>query len=206
MSVIGIVDYGMGNVRSVAGAVERLGHDPLLTADAEQLGRCHKLILPGVGAFGDAMAELHARGLIDTLADLVLERGRPFLGICLGAQLIGTDSDEFGRHDGLGWLNTHVCRMNPSDPTLRVPHVGWDGLAQQSACPLFEGIPDDALFYYVHSYCITTDDDAVVAATCDYGGRFVAVLWRDNIYATQFHPEKSQRHGLNLLSNFLERI
>ncbi len=203
--MIGIVDYGLGNLTSVAGAVERLGYEPRITADPAELAAADKLILPGVGAFGDGMRKLQERGLVEPLSRLVLEDRKPILGICLGCQLMTRESEEFGRHKGLGWLAARTVRLAPADPALRVPHVGWNDLLQRRPCVLFENVPEDAVFYYVHSYYVAAENREEVAGECDYAGRFASVLHRDNIYATQFHPEKSQRHGLTLLGNFLAK-
>jgi len=198
-----IVDYGLGNLRSVAGAVERLGHAPLVSAAAADLERADRLILPGVGAFADGMRNLADRGLVAPLSRLVLEERKPILGICLGAQLMARTSAEFGSHDGLGWLNARVDPIVPSDPSMRVPHVGWNGLRQIQRDRIFDDVPEDALFYYVHSFHLRCVDPGDVLAACDYGEPLAAVVHRDNIYGTQFHPEKSQRHGLQLLGNFI---
>jgi imidazole glycerol-phosphate synthase subunit HisH len=201
---IAIVDYGLGNLRSVAGAVEKLGFEPVITSDEAALQSADKLILPGVGAFGDGMANLKQRGLVAVLNRLVLQESRPVLGICLGFQLIARRSDEFGQHDGLGWIDAEVRRLTPEDSSLRVPHVGWNDLIRTGASLLFDDIPEQSLFYYVHSHCVHMADPSVVGE-CDYGQRFVAVVQQDNIYGTQFHPEKSQQGGLTLLSNFLAK-
>ena len=203
--MIGIVDYGLGNLTSVAGVVEKLGFEPRITCEPDELARAEKLILPGVGAFGDGMAKLRERDLIAPLGDMVLEDGKPILGICLGFQLIATDSKEFGDHQGLGWIDASVRRLDPGSDDLRVPHVGWNNLIQKHDSILFDDIPEDALFYYVHSFHLVPADDAVVIGECEYGARFVAVAERDNIRAVQFHPEKSQLHGLKLLENFLTK-
>lgn len=205
MVSVAIVDYGMGNLRSVAGAVEKIGHSAQISRDPDVLSNADKLILPGVGAFGDAIRNLQKFDLIEPLNDLVRNNGKPILGICLGAQLTAHSSDEFGDHDGLGWLPARVHRIEPRDTNERVPHVGWNELTQTHDSVLFENIPPDALFYYVHSHCLHADNEAVVAGTCDFGNGFAAVLQQGNVYATQFHPEKSQQHGLNLLTNFVER-
>lgn len=202
--MIGIVDYGLGNLRSVAGAVERLGHEPRITADVAELERADKLILPGVGAFGDGMSNLRERGLVEPLNRLVRDERRPLLGLCLGAQLITRESEEFGVHEGLGWIDAFVRRLVPSDG-LRVPHVGWNELHRTGESVLFEGLRADALFYFVHSFHIVADDPELVKGETDYGERLVAVIERDNVYGVQFHPEKSQLDGLTLLGNFLER-
>ncbi len=202
MARIGIVDYGLGNLRSVAGAVDRLGHAPEVSADPGVLAACDKLILPGVGAFGDGMKNLRARGLAGALTELVAD-GKPILGICLGFQLIAEASEEFGTHEGLGWIKARVEKLAPDDAALRVPHVGWNELEQTAESPLYEGVPADALFYFVHSFRLVPDDEAIVIGRCDYGGPFVAAVADRNIHGVQFHPEKSQRHGLALLGNFL---
>jgi glutamine amidotransferase len=202
--VIAIVDYGLGNLRSVAGAVERLSHEPVITSDAAELERADKLILPGVGAFGDGMRNIHERGLVEPLNRLVREQRKPVLGLCLGAQLIARESEEFGVHEGLGWIDARVRRLESSNG-LRVPHVGWNDLHQTGESVLFAGLREDALFYFVHSYHIVADDPGIVKGETDYGERLVAVVERDNVYGVQFHPEKSQLDGLTLLGNFLER-
>ena len=204
--MIGIVDYGLGNLASVAGAIERLGQTVVVSADAGELDDADKLILPGVGAFGDGMRNLRDRGLVEPLARMAMEDGKPVLGICLGAQLMCTGSEEAGTHEGLGWVRATVRRLAPRDPGLRVPHVGWDDFHRKRDCLLFSDIPQNALFYYTHSYAIYADEPDLVVGTCDYGGAFIAALQTDNVYATQFHPEKSQRLGLEVLRNFVERI
>jgi glutamine amidotransferase len=198
-----IVDYGLGNLRSVFGAVTRLGFDAVISSDPMDLGRASKLILPGVGAFGDGMAKLASRQLIAPLRKAVLEEQRPILGICLGAELMARDSDEFGHHQGLGWIAASVRRIVPADSTLRVPHVGWNAVHQMSSDALFCDVPQDALFYFVHSYEIRCDDMSTVTATAEYGAPVTAAFRHGTICGTQFHPEKSQRHGLTLLGNFL---
>ena len=203
--MIGIIDYGLGNLTSVAGATERLGFEPCVTRDVAELERAEKLILPGVGAFADGMRNLHERALVDPLARMVLAEGKPILGICLGSHLIATKSEEFGHSQGLGWLDARVVRLEAGDDALRVPHVGWNDLIQTKESLLFGDVPADALFYYVHSFHVVPEDEDAVVGVCDYGGRFAAAIQSRNIYATQFHPEKSQLHGLTLLRNFLEK-
>ena len=200
---VAVVDYGLGNLRSVAGAIERLGRQPVVTSNPTELERAERLILPGVGAFGDGMQNLRARGLVEPLSQLVLECHRPVLGICLGAQLMAGRSEEHGGHDGLGWIDASVLRLQPDDPSLRVPHVGWNELHQTADSVLFVGVPDRSLFYYVHSFHIAAHDTSLVRGICPYGGRLTAVFEHGNIFGTQFHPEKSQLHGLTLLGNFL---
>ena len=200
--MIAIIDYGLGTLRSVAGAVEKVGFQPLVTSTVEEFRRADALILPGVGAFGDGMRNLRDRGLIEPLTRIVLEEQKPFLGICLGAQLLAKSGEEFGHHDGLGWIDASVMRLAP-EGGLRVPHVGWNECLQKYHSFLFENIPADALFYFVHSFHIVCNDPSVVVGQTDYGSRVTAVLEQKNICATQFHPEKSQQHGLQLLKNFL---
>lgn len=203
--MIVVVDYGLGNLRSVAGAVEKLGYKALVSGTVEDLERAEKLILPGVGAFGDGMRNLTTRGLVEPLTRLALRQQRPILGICLGAQLFAGEGHEFGLHRGLGWIDASVVRLDTGRPGLRIPHVGWNDLIRTRESVLYEGVPADALFYYVHSYHVRCHDPAVVIGECEYGTRFVAAFQQDNLYGTQFHPEKSQRAGLELLRNFLER-
>jgi imidazole glycerol-phosphate synthase subunit HisH len=206
MMKIGIINYGLGNLTSVAGAVNKVGYDPIVSDDAAVLAQCDKLILPGVGAFGDGMAKLNERNLVDPLNELVIEQGKPILGICLGSQLLCHTSSEFGEHQGLGWIDAEVRRLPSGDAEIRVPHVGWNDLFQTRSSVLLTDIPDDALFYYVHSYYIDADAGEAVCGECEYGVRFTAALEKGNIFATQFHPEKSQRHGLTLMRNFLELV
>ncbi len=202
---IGIVDFGAGNVTSLSGAIERVGHEPILSDDPIVLAGMDKFVLPGVGAFGNAMSRLRDRGLVKMLEDMVLARKVPMLGICLGAQLMCRGSEEFGYHEGLGFLDASVVRLRPDDASLRIPHVGWNDLFHVGDCPLFEGIPDDSLFYYTHSYQIVSNDPEIVCGEVAYGGRVTSVLWNDNLCAVQFHPEKSQMAGLTMLANFIEK-
>jgi glutamine amidotransferase len=199
-----IIDYGLGNLRSVAGAVHRLGHAFRVSNRRADLEGADRLILPGVGAFGDGMKNLRELGLVEALNDFVLRRGKPILGICLGCQLLAKESHEFGKHEGLGWIDASVRRLEPPDPTLRVPHVGWNDLFPTRPSVLWEGVPAGALFYYVHSFRLSCEDAGDVTGECLYGERFTAAVQKGNIYGTQFHPEKSQLHGLTVLKNFLE--
>lgn len=200
-----IIDYGLGNLRSVAGAVHRLGHTFKVSRLPADLEAADRLILPGVGAFGDGMKNLQELGLVDLLGRLVLKEKKPLLGICLGCQLLARESFEFGHHLGLGWIDASVVRLSPPDPSLRVPHVGWNKLLQLRPSRLWADVPPDALFYYVHSYHLQCRDSEVVIGQCPYGTQFVAAVQMGNIMGTQFHPEKSQRHGLTVLRNFLEQ-
>lgn len=195
-----IVDYGMGNLRSVQNAISAVGGDPRLSADPEEVRRSSKLILPGVGAFGDAMVNLRSSGLDRAVLDAVANEV-PLLGLCLGLQLLFSESEEFGRHDGLALIPGKVRRF--STPGLHVPHVGWNQLESLSMDPLLEGILDGTYFYFVHSYLVEPEDRENVLAWTSYGGRFCSVARRRGVWGAQFHPEKSQHAGRRLLANFL---
>jgi glutamine amidotransferase len=200
--LIGIVDYGMGNVRSVRDALEHLGEEVEITADPTRLAAADRLVLPGVGAFGDAMANLEARGLPAILDVEVFQKRKPLLGICLGLQLLAESSCEHGEHRGLGWINGAVVRFD-GGTSLKVPHMGWNDLERTADHPLFHGLEDGQLcFYFVHSYYLACRDSDAVVATCNYGTPFAAMVARGNIAATQFHPEKSQDSGIHILKNF----
>jgi imidazole glycerol-phosphate synthase subunit HisH len=205
--VIAIVDYGMGNLRSVEKALQKLGHHAAITASPADILAADRVILPGVGAFGAAMSNLsesHDGGwrLVDAVAEAA-RCGRPFLGICLGMQLLLTESEELGLYRGLDLVPGRVVRFsaNGSGP-LKVPHMGWNALRQQQESPLLRGVPDGAMVYFVHSYLCRPEDPETVVATADHGGPFCAVLQRENVFATQFHPEKSGEVGLRMLDNF----
>ncbi|HHL39827.1 MAG TPA: imidazole glycerol phosphate synthase subunit HisH [Deltaproteobacteria bacterium] len=203
--MIAVIDYSMGNLRSVAKGLERVGAQARITRDPRVMAEASHLVLPGVGAFRDCMRKLDEYGLIDPLLRAI-ESGKPFLGICLGLQLLFEESLEFGRHKGLGLFKGRVTRF-PSplmeDSTeLKVPHMGWNDISKVRENPLLEGIPDGTYFYFVHSYYCVPDEPDITLATTDYGVRFVSAVARDNITACQFHPEKSQQAGLRVLENF----
>lgn len=202
-STVGIVDYGMGNLDSVARAVEECGATPVVAAHPDALRRASAFILPGVGAFGDGMKELRARGFIGPLRHEVLENAIPLLGICLGMQLLAGTGFEGGEAEGLGFINGTVRRLVLDSSTTRIPHVGWNEVHVEHACPLFDDIPNGKDFYFVHSYHFVCDDAQNIVARTPYCGGFVSCVNRANVYGVQFHPEKSQRPGLHLLRNFL---
>jgi glutamine amidotransferase len=195
-----IVDYGMGNLRSVQKAFERLGYPAVVSSDPNQLAEADKVVLPGVGAFADAMARLRQAGLVEPLVAHV-RAGKPFLGICLGLQLLFTTSQEDGLHAGLDLFPGEVVRF-PALPGLKVPHMGWNQLRRRQAAPCLEGVPDNASVYFVHSYYVVPRDPQLVATETDYPTPFASAIWYERVFATQFHPEKSQRLGLRILHNF----
>lgn len=195
-----IVDYGMANLRSVQKAFEKVGQVAVISGDPGRVGEAAKIVLPGVGAFRDAIARLREAGLVAPLVDGI-RAGKPFLGICLGLQLLFTRSFEDGEHAGLDLLPGDVVRF-PEQPGLKVPHMGWNQLRFCRPSPLWRGLPEKAAVYFVHSYYAAPRDATVVAAEADYPTPFAAALWRENIHATQFHPEKSQKIGLAMLTRF----
>src|SRR5262245_31722203 len=200
--MIVIVDYGMGNLRSVEKGFAKVGHEATVTSDPEQIAAADKVVLPGVGAFRDAIGELRRQSLVEPLHGAI-DAGKPFLGICLGLQLLMDVSYEDGEYQGLGVIPGKVVRFEiPVE--LKVPHMGWNRIHRRTQPPLLAGIDDDAFVYFVHSYYVAPSDTSVVATETDYGGPFTSMIWRDNVYATQFHPEKSQATGLRILKNFAE--
>jgi imidazole glycerol-phosphate synthase subunit HisH len=201
-SMIHIVDYGMGNLRSVQKAFERLEVEAVICSDASELGRAERVVLPGVGAFRDAIAELRRQDLVRPLKDLV-DAGRPLLGICLGQQLLFDVSYEDGEFEGLGFIAGKVVRFE-EQPDLKIPHMGWNSLEFAKPSPIYDGIADGSYVYFVHGYHTVPQNEDVIASRCDHGGRFISSVSSGNIYATQFHPEKSQSIGLRLLKNFAE--
>ena len=195
-----IIDYGMGNLRSVEKAVEAVGGRPAITGDPDAVRAGARLILPGVGAFGDAMANLRRNGLDEAIRDAV-RAGKPLLGLCLGLQLVFTQSEEFGCHAGLNLILGNVRKFE--DPGLRVPHVGWNQIEGSRSDPLLEGIAEGSYFYFVHSYYVEPAASEHILRWTSYGRRFCSVACRDNVWGAQFHPEKSQEAGKKLLRNFL---
>jgi len=212
MSLTVIVDYGSGNLRSAEKACERAAREGNLpvtievTADADLVAKAARIILPGVGAFADCMGGLTALpGMREALEEAVIQKGRPFLGICVGMQLLATKGLEHGTHDGLGWIPGTVAKVVPGDLSLKIPHMGWNELIvtqPEHAC--LAGISTGDHTYFVHAYELMPQDPSVIAAKVSYGGKVTAAVARDNIFGTQFHPEKSQAVGLRLLQNFLK--
>ncbi len=202
MTKIAIIDYQMGNLRSVQKAFEKVGFTATISNRPEEIAAADKVVLPGVGAFGDAIAELRRRELVEPIRQAIAA-GKPFLGICLGLQLLFDLGYEGGEFAGLGVLPGKVVRFNlPAE--YKVPHMGWNQARIVRPAPILKDIPAGAHFYFVHSYYAVPADPGVTAIECDYGHPFCAMVWRDNLFATQFHPEKSQASGLKLLQNFAE--
>ena len=196
--MITIVDYHLNNLRSLENTLRRLRHDTCVTSEAEDVRAAEKLILPGVGAFGDAMRNLYELGLAELIIQKVSE-GTPILGVCLGMQLLFGESEEFGRHSGLGLLSGRIRRIPEG---VHIPHMGWNQLHRKRADPVLEGIDEGSFVYFVHSYYAAPEDRDLVIATTDYGIDVPAVVGAGNVWATQFHPEKSQRVGERILDNF----
>ena len=204
-----LIDYGSGNIASAAKALSRAaaetsGHEIIVTADPDMVRQSERIILPGVGAFADCMRGLRAvPGMVDALNEGVIRGGKPILGICVGMQLMATAGREFGIHEGLNWIGGEVLPMLPSDPLLKIPHMGWNEIEMVQNHPLFAGLDANANAYFVHSFEMKPANAAHLLATTSYGGAVTAAIGRDNIVGTQFHPEKSQAVGLKILGNFL---
>jgi imidazole glycerol-phosphate synthase subunit HisH len=206
--MIAVIDSGIANLRSVQKGFERVGADARIVEDASALAGAAGIVLPGVGAFADGIGKLLSRGFVEPL-HRAIERGTPVLGICLGLHFLFSESEEFGRHRGLDLLSGRVRRFDEAalvqpDQTVRlkVPHMGWNQVRIERPAPILSGLPEDPFFYFVHSYYVEPADPGVTAGTTEYGIRFTSVIWRDNLFATQFHPEKSQATGLQILKNF----
>jgi glutamine amidotransferase len=203
-----VVDYGAGNLKSAAKALleaaKDTGVEVSVTADPARVKRADRIVLPGVGAFADCKSGLEAHaGLVEALNEAVLEKRRPFLGICVGMQLMATLGIEYGEHRGLDWIKGRVVRLKPADANLKIPQIGWNNL-EDSSHPVLRGLPANADAYFVHSYHFVADRETDVLSRIDYGGPVVAAIGRDNLIGVQFHPEKSQAVGLRLLADFLK--
>jgi len=197
---VAVVDYGMGNLRSAQKGLEKAGVKAVVTGDPAMVRSADAVVLPGVGAFRDCMANLTNAGLVPPVLEAI-ERGKPFLGICLGMQLLMTVSEEFGVHRGLDVIPGRVVRFD-MESGLKIPHMGWNRVHYSGDRSLFEGIEDGSFFYFVHSYYVVPEEESVVCGWTDYGDRFCSAIARGNLFATQFHPEKSHHHGLKVLENF----
>lgn len=209
MPSVALIDYGSGNLASAAKALARAtadtGHEIIVTADPAAVKAAERIVLPGVGAFADCMQGLSAvPGMVTALREKVLKEGAPFLGICIGMQLLATVGREFGQHVGLGWIAGEVVKIEPQDPALKIPHMGWNELKIVQPHKLLEGIESGAHAYFVHSYHFKPALPDDLLATTDYGKMLTAVIGNENIVGTQFHPEKSQETGLRILANFLK--
>jgi len=204
--LIGVVDYGMGNLLSVRNALFMLGAESRICTEPGDLREVERVILPGVGAFEECMTNLRKRGLITALNEAALSDRKPFMGICLGMQVMARRGFEGGEFDGLGWIEADVVRLEPKQTGLRIPHIGWNNIAYRKDSKLFAGLPESPDFYFVHSFHMRCDDSGDVDATFDYGGTFTAAVRRGSIFASQFHPEKSQDFGLTVMENFLNWV
>ena len=200
--MIAVIDYDAGNIKSVEKALQMLGEEVIITRDREVLLKADKVILPGVGAFGDAMSRLNEYGLVEIIKEIV-SRGTPFLGICLGLQLLFDSSEEAPGIEGLGLLPGKIVRFD-DNAGLKIPQIGWNALSFPRECKLFSGIDEGSFVYFVHSYYLKADEENDVVATAEYANHIHAAVARDNIYACQFHPEKSSSVGLKILKNFIE--
>ena len=210
MQTVALIDYGSGNLRSAEKALREaarrrgIAADILVTADPDRVAAANRVVLPGVGAFASCRAGLDASGVYEAMNQAVHGKGAPFLGICVGHQLLATRGLEFGVTPGLDWIAGEVRKLAPGDPGLTIPHMGWNAIQLTRDHPLFEGVADGAHMYYANSFALTPADPADVLATTDHGGPFTAAVVKDNVAGVQFHPEKSQAAGLSLLANFLE--
>lgn len=194
----------MGNLRSVQKGFERTGHEAVVTSDPKAILNASKVVLPGVGAFPDCMRNLEQNGLVDAVKKSI-SSGKPFLGICLGLQLLFTESEEFGISKGLDVIKGKVIRFKIQDSTLKIPHMGWNSIEIKRRPPALQDVPDNGHVYFVHSFHVVPEDKGVIATTTQYGIEFVSSIWKDNIFAVQFHPEKSQSLGLSILKRFGEQ-
>jgi len=203
--MIAIIDYGMGNLRSVEKGFQKVGVEVKVTQSADDVLAADGVVLPGVGAFRDCMKELGRLEILDAVRSSI-DAGKPYLGICLGLQILFTESEEFGACSGIDIFRGKVVRFRPEDSALKIPHMGWNTIKLNKENPLYAGIPDESYFYFVHSYYVAPEDADIVATSTCYGAEFVSSVWKDNVFAVQFHPEKSQALGLRMLRNFGEIV
>ncbi len=204
--MIAIVDYGMGNLRSISNAFEALGENVTITQKPSDLFKAKAIVVPGVGAFGDGMANLQASGFVKVLNEEVLVKCKPFLGVCLGMQFLGEQGLEHGTHKGLGWIKGTVRKIEPKDEKTKVPHIGWNDVNLVKSSVIFEGLGQHPSFYFVHSYFLDVQEKDVISSTCWHGEPIVSSVQKYNIFGVQFHPEKSQKAGLKLLKNFIDFV
>ncbi len=199
-----IIDYGMGNLRNVEKGFEKVGFEAKVTRNKKEIEKASGIVLPGVGAFRDCMVNLERYGLIEPILRSV-EKGKPYLGICLGLQILFSESEEFGSHRGLDLIKGRVVKFIP-DPEHKVPHMGWNTVQKKREAPMLRGIESGDFFYFVHSYYVIPEEAEWVSTSTDYGKAFVSSIWKENLFATQFHPEKSQEKGLKILECFAKSI
>jgi glutamine amidotransferase len=199
-----IIDYGMGNLRSVQKGFEKVGFEATLTRNKKEIGRASAIVLPGVGAFRDCMENLEKYELVEPLLQSI-GKGKPYLGICLGLQILFSESEEFGSHKGLNLIRGNVVKFKP-DPEHKVPHMGWNTIEKEKEVPLLQGVGSGDFFYFVHSYYVVPEEAKWTSTFTTYGKSFVSSIWKENLFATQFHPEKSQEKGLRILENFVRSI
>ena len=198
-----LIDYGSGNIKSVYNVLKHLGHNALISNDKNDIKNCSHLILPGVGSFGSAMDKIATKVPIDCLENAVLNNGKPFLGICVGMQVLADEGNEFSKFKGLGWIGGTVNKLKSGE--LTVPHVGWNDIDIKNNSPIFDKLKDHKDFYFLHSYAFDVADSRHILAVTDYGEKFVSAVQKDNICGVQFHPEKSQRAGQLILNNFMKQ-
>lgn len=206
--MIAVIDYGMGNIKSICNAFELLHQEIVIATGPEALRKADAIVLPGVGAFAEGMNNLRERGFLPILEGEIIVKKKPYLGICLGMQFLAEKSHEYGLHQGLGWLPGEVQRIIPVNPTFKIPHMGWNEVSITTEFPLFQGLGAKETFYFVHSYCFVPSphQPSPIIATCWHGTKISAAVQKGNIFGVQFHPEKSQGAGIKLLQNFTDHV
>lgn len=201
--MVAVIDYGMGNLHSVSKALESVGGDVAVTNNPQDISRAERIVLPGAGSFSQGIQHLFALNFTPALEEEVIVKKKPFLGICLGMQLAATLGHEGGVNKGLGWIDAEVLPFKPESPSFKIPHMGWNDVDIVRDSPIFKGIKSPTAFYFVHSYHLVPRNSEVITGECNHGGKFVAAVSSGNIHLVQFHPEKSQKFGLQILENFL---
>ena len=207
-AIIGVIDFGMGNIQSVINGFEAIGKEVIKIDSPSSLSKLHGIVLPGVGAFAQGMENLKKLGFDDALYEEIIIKKKPFLGVCMGLELLATSSSEHGEHLGLNWIKGKVelMKVDSDNKNVRIPHIGWNNLKNFSKTEFFSGIDENPDFYFVHSYCLVPEDASIITSICNHGVDFVSSIQKENIIATQFHPEKSQGNGLKLLNNWYRLI